>query len=430
MILELKKLKKAIDVVELARMKRSTIPILSALRATATAEELKVEANDLDMVFSATVPIASADGDDLADFLIAEPRAMIGAVAAAGGDQVVIEPRPAGDAGEDAKGVHTVAIRAGQLAMSQKCGMTTADYPANQSRAGTVGFEADWSADVIKAVARVFPAISTEETRYYLNGVSMSKKEGTEWDYRFVAMDGHRLFVIDVPLPGAAGSWLDPHTKVRDVIIPRYFITAVAKIMERSKDAITFRLGNPSPSNAPDKTLAPDPGGDLSRCSIAGRLDDLKVTFDGKLIDGTYPDVSRVIPSEQSVPRVMQCDLSALRRAVLAVKIAGGKAKTPALKFEWGEGTVTVSRALGDVAGTARFEVPCAHNCKGMSAGFNGNYFLDILNALQGEEVVVAMPDCAPSKEREGHFVQVSGPTLFRDPADTAFFAVLMPMRV
>lgn len=421
MLVELKQLKRGMDLVEPARCPRSTIPILSSLKATVAAGSLTLHSNDLDRAFTATIPVKSDDADDLGDFLISEPRSVIAALGAAGGELVAIEPRADTDDEESATRKHKLAIKSGQFSMNQATGMTPPDFPANMSRVGAKGFEAQWSADTLKQIARVFPAISTEETRYYLNGVRMTKKPGTEWDYRFVATDGHRLFIIDIPLPDAAGSMLDEETQVGDVILPRAFITSVAKLLEKSKEPIAFTLGDGSPPNEVDKTLA-DKGGSASRCSISGKVGDIAVQFDGKLIDGTYPDVNRVIPQKEAVRRVMTVDLRAFRQAVHAVKAAAvtRKRDTPALKFEWTEGKVTVSRALGDVHGTARFDVACEHNCSGTTAGFNGKYFLEILNALQGDEVVVMMPDEDTT----------AGPVLIRDPADTAFLAVLMPMRV
>lgn len=428
MIVKQRTLKQAMDLIEPARQARSTIPILSTIRAHRGADGLKLKANDLDMEFSAFMPF---DGDtpvhgidDPEDFLINDPKSVMSALAAAGGVDVQIDVGP-GKKELD----HRVAFQAGALKLSQNNSMTVEDFPASTARVNAEGFRATFTADILAQIARVFPAISTEETRYYLNGVHMKKLDGSDWTYRFAATDGHRLFFIDVPLPDAAGPMLDAQATVGDVILPRHFIQAVVKNMARSKDAIRFRLGDPSASNQPDKTLAPDTRRNASRCSISGKVGAIHVEFDGKLIDGTYPAYDRVIPT--IIPKTMTANLGKLRQAVKAVKVASAVKRTPVLKFVWSAGKVTISQALGDVDGTATFDVECSHNCDGMTAGFNGNYFLETLNAFQGEEVTIST-EAPPTNTLAGSGVsgQVAAPALFRDPCDTSFQAVLMPMRV
>ena len=205
MLSELRKLKQGMDIVEPARCKRAAIPILETLKATVAAGSLTLQSNDLDRVFTATIPVKEDDSDDLVDFLVSDPRSVIGALGAAGGELVKIEPRNVSDRPNDEeRGKHKVAIRSGQLDMNQATGMTSGDFPGNLSRVGSATFEADWSADTIKAIARVFPAVSTEETRYYLNGVYMSKKEADRRAKRRKELTRYFLFYLGVMIAAFA----------------------------------------------------------------------------------------------------------------------------------------------------------------------------------------------------------------------------------
>lgn len=416
MIINHRALKKAMELIEPAREARPTIPILSTVRARRLADGLKLTANNLDMEFTAFLTF-DADTpvhglDDPEDFLIVDPKAVMGAVAAAGGSTVQI-----GVGAGKKDGDHRVQIEAGALKLSQNNAMMPDDFPAGCPVIGEQ-FAASLSPDLIAQIARVFPAISTEETRYYLNGVNMKKLEGDAWTYRFAATDGHRLFLIDIPLPDAAGDLPS------DVILPRQFIQAIVAALSKSKDAIPFKLGSAGGSNQPDKTLAPS-ASRASRCSISGKVAGITVQFEGKLIDGTYPAYERVIPT--NIPKTMTANLAALRQAVNSVRAACSTKFTPSLRFDWSAGRLRVSKALGDLDGDASFEIECDHNCDGMWAGFNGKYFLETLNSFRGDEITISLEE--PAKEK-GVYQGVAGPALFRDPCDPAFKAVLMPMRV
>lgn len=417
MIINHRALKKAMELIEPAREARPAIPILSTVRARRLADGLKLTANNLDMEFTAFLTF-DADTpvhglDDREDFLIVDPKAVMGAVAAAGEKNVQIS---VGDGNKS--GDHRVRIEAGALKLFQNNSMTPDDFPAG-CRVETEQFSASLSAELIAQIARVFPAISKEAGRYYLNSVNMKKVEGDPWTYRFAATDGHRLFLIDLPLPDAAGEL------PREVILPRHFIQAAATNMAPSKEGIAFKLGHAGVSNQPDKTLAPDTNRAASRCSISGKVAGIAVQFEGKLIDGTYPAYERVIPS--NIPKTMTADLSKLRQAVNAVRAACSTKSTPSLRFDWKPGRLRVSKALGDMDGDASFEIDCDHNCDGMWAGFNGKHFVETLNSFRGDEIAISLEEPAMVK---GVYQGVLGPALFRDPCDPAFKAVLMPIRI
>ncbi|MEP2103070.1 MAG: DNA polymerase III subunit beta [Parasphingorhabdus sp.] len=414
MQVELRQLKTAMNIVEAARVKRPTIPILSTVKARLNGG-LRLETNDLDMTCVATLP---GEGGKNEEFLICDPKQVMSAIGAAGGKQVSLQIK--GPPKIQGRGIdHSLLITAGELHICQNNRMAPTDFPGNGAQVSDDQFQTDLSGAVIDQISRVFPAISKDECRYYLNGVNM-KKMDDDWTYRFAATDGHRLMVIDVPLPGSKGELPS------DVILPRQFIAAVNRHLSKSKDAIKMKLGGGSQPNR-EATTAPV-SRYASRCSITGKVADLDVEFHGKLIDDTYPDYSRVIPTD--VPRKVTASIRSLRQAVLSVGSACTTRFTPALSLNFTEGKVTLSKAMGDLDGKATFAIECDHNCDGMIVGFNGKYLLEALNSFKGDEVALEMEE--PSEDTNGpdQFLQVSGPTLIRDPSDTEFFVVLMPMRV
>lgn len=224
-------------------------------------------------------------------------------------------------------------------------------------------------------------AISTEETRYYLNGIHLHR-DG-ENDLVAVATDGHRL--ARAPLRLAEPLDLPP------IIVPRKTVDQVAKLLP---DKGEVKLG-----------ISP------SRISI--ELGDAVLV--SKLIDGTYPDYQRVVPQGNANRFVV--DRAALSAAVDRVTTisAGGKA----LKFAFADGELTLAANNPD-AGSAEETVPLQMlDGEPVEIGFNGRYCLDMLAAAQGESVVFALAD--------GGSPALVEP---RGAASPAPYFVIMPMRV
>lgn len=391
---------RALDLANSVVEKRNAIPILGTVKVVANGA-LRLEATDLDT--SATVEIGY-EGKAFEAFALNYPHQIAKALRHLGGDRISLhEPVAIGEG----KGRRKQAqIASGQFD-SRVAVLPGDDFP-DLAAIGFEEFGVDLGADALAAIARVMPAISTEETRYYLNGVCVDRI--SDWTYRFVATDGHRLMLADVPLPGSAGVIPDR------TIIPRRFLQTVMKHFAKANGPVRLTYGRRRLDNGPGTDLAPEPTG-MPLVGMAGKVGPASLALVSKLIDGTYPDYTRVISKEFAhTVRASRVDLIQAVKGLAA--LANGRVR--ALKLEAVTGGVRVSLHSVDL-GDASFVVTAEHALPAdtLIAGFNAQYLMDCLLSLRGDEVQFDL-DAQHS----------SAPTAIHDPADTAFRCVLMPMRV
>ncbi|NCP10990.1 MAG: DNA polymerase III subunit beta [Sphingomonadales bacterium] len=229
-------------------------------------------------------------------------------------------------------------------------------------------------------------AISTEETRYYLNGIFLhvADDEGSSGAVlKAAATDGHRLARVTVPRPdGAQG--------MPDVIVPRKCVAELRKLLDESD-------GNVEVS--------------LSASKIRFTLGSAILT--SKLIDGTFPDYNRVIPTGND--KLLKIDPKAFMEGVDRVATIASE-KTRAVKMAVEAGKVTLS-VTSPENGTASEEVPGDYGAEAIEIGFNARYLLDILAQIEGDTV-------------ELHLADAAAPTLIREGDNNPALYVLMPMRV
>ncbi len=230
-------------------------------------------------------------------------------------------------------------------------------------------------------------AISTEETRYYLNGIFLhviTAGAGGEPKLRAVATDGHRLARIELPAPpGAVG--------MPDVIVPRKCVGELRKLLDEADGPVEVSL---------------------SASKIRFKLGGAVLT--SKLIDGTFPDYSRVIPTAND--RLLKIDRKSLAQGVDRVAAIATTEKTRAVKIAMGRDKVTLS-VTSPENGTASEEIPADYTAPEFEVGFNYRYLLDILDQVGSDQVDVHLADAA-------------APTLIREADGSAALYVLMPMRV
>ncbi len=232
-------------------------------------------------------------------------------------------------------------------------------------------------------------AISTEETRYYLNGIFFHVIAGDPPKFRAVATDGHRLARIELDLPeGAAG--------MPDVIVPRKCIAEIRKLLDEVDGTVEVQL---SASKIRFKLGGEGSGG---------------AVLTSKLIDGTFPDYSRVIPTAND--RLLKIDRKSLAQGVDRVAAIATTEKTRAVKIALGHDKVTLS-VTSPENGTASEEIPADYASPEFEVGFNYRYLLDILDQV-GSDLV------------EVHLADAAAPTLIRVNDTSEALYVLMPMRV
>jgi DNA polymerase III subunit beta len=239
-------------------------------------------------------------------------------------------------------------------------------------------------ADLKRLIDKTQFAISTEETRYYLNGIYLHVAgSGKSQTLRAVATDGHRLAQTDLAVPaGAAG--------MPGVIVPRKTVTEVQRLIEDSGAEV---------------------GIELSSAKIRFSIGDVVLT--SKLIDGTFPDYARVIPSGNDKELVVdKKDFEAAVDRVSTVSSERGRA----VKLSLSSGKLILSVTNPD-SGSATEEIEVEYDGDPIDIGFNSRYLLDIAAQLDGEVAVLRLAD-------------PGSPTLIEDKDAKGSLYVLMPMRV
>lgn len=225
-------------------------------------------------------------------------------------------------------------------------------------------------------------SVSTDETRYSLNGVFVEEKQ--KGKIHMVATDGHRLAVIERGI-GSVGL-------EKGIILPRKGLAEVRKLLEGSEDgvvAVGFR-------------------------DNLGLVIKENVEFFMRLIDGEFPDYGKVIPKDN--PYTIKVEQDQLLRALRRVSILSSE-RYRGIKFEVGQGRVSISANNPDL-GEAVEEIEVDHKGKPLSVGFNARYLIDVLGVLgEGGEVEISLKD------------EVS-PGIIRRTGDDDYLYVVMPMRL
>jgi DNA polymerase-3 subunit beta len=230
-------------------------------------------------------------------------------------------------------------------------------------------------------------AISTEETRYYLNGIFLHVTDEDEPLLKAAATDGHRLARFTVSRPeGAAG--------MPDVIIPRKAVGELRKLLDE----------------AIDSNVLIDLSASKIRFTMGGEGG---VVLTSKLIDGTFPDYSRVIPTAND--KLLKVDPRLFFSGVDRVATIATE-KTRAVKIGLDQDRVTLSVTSPD-NGTAAEEIAADYRAEALEIGFNANYLKDILGQIDSDTV-------------ELHLADAGAPTLIRENEQARALYVLMPMRV
>lgn len=394
----------AMDFAASATMRRTPILELANLRAHANGR-LTLEGTDLDVVARASIDYT---GDHDARLVLPQPRQLRSALIATGGTTVSLSQS---DRAPWDKRLVPPSSRLAIVSGAVEATLQT-DHP-DAFQADDAIAQVDWSATLsateLAQLARIAGAISTDQTRYYLNGVAVRKV--ADWTWRFQATDGHRLKMVDIPLPDAEGAIPD------ETILPRQFVNLVLRHFARSREPLRLTYGPKALRNQPDgATLDLSTG--AMRVALAGTLGKIDCSLTSKLIDGTYPDVDRVVPRETA--RWARFKRAELAQAINAINAFSGE-RIPALRFTF-KGDASVDLAIDSPAfGHAGITLDCANTVSGgQMVGFNGAYLIDIVKSFRGEDIVLSWANDVIS----------SGAALFTDPEDTEFRCVLMPMRV
>jgi len=359
---------RALNHVQSVVERRNTIPILSNVLLQATGGELKLTATDLDIeiVESVSAMVASPGSATVPAHMLYD----------------IVRKLPEGaqldlDQGADAARVNVFAGRSRfslqALPPEDFPDIATGDFP----NSFTIS-----AADLRGLIEKTRFAISTEETRYYLNGIYFHEVAAGNL-LRAVATDGHRLAQAQIARPdGAKG--------MPGVIVPRKTVLEVVKLLEGVDGDVEVSL---------------------SASKIRFAAGDLVLT--SKLIDGTFPDYERVIPRHND--KILEIDARTFAAAVDRVSTISME-KGRAVKLHMSGGKLVLSVNNPD-SGSAEEELACSYDADPIDIGFNSRYLLDVAGQVKSDGIVFNLADAG-------------SPTIIRDPGDERALYVLMPMRV
>ena len=361
----LKAMSRAQGVVE----RRTTIPILSNVLLEASGDTLSIRATDLDVEVLESIPaMVEQAGATTA------PAHML---------HDIVRKLPDGaQARLTDDGAGRLEVRAGRSDF-RLATLPKDDFPVMASADYACHFTAK-AAVLRRLFDKAKFAISTEETRYYLNGVYMHLADGAEGKaLRCVATDGHRLARVDAPAPEGSES-------MPGVIVPRKTVGELAKLL--TDDDADIEVG-------------------VSETKV--RFATNGIALVSKVIDGSFPDYTRVIP--QGNPRRMEVDAAEFAKAVDRVATVSSE-RSRAVKLALSEDRLVLSVNAPD-SGAATEELAVAYADEGLEIGFNAKYLQEIAGQVDRENAVFL-------------FNGSGDPTLVREGDDESAVYVVMPMRV
>ncbi|OYY64181.1 DNA polymerase III subunit beta [Sphingomonas sp. 28-62-11] len=348
--------------------RRNTIPILSNVLIEATADgTIKLMATDLDLQINEHIAASvetpgatTVSAHTLFDIARKLPEGSQVSLSAAEGRMTIMAGR----------------------AKFQLSTLPRDDFPVIAEGELPTSFELP--AETLKQIIdKTRFAISTEETRYYLNGIFLHVSDDPLPVLKAAATDGHRLARVTVTRPdGAEG--------MPDVIVPRKCVAELRKLLDEIDGSV---------------------GVSLSATKI--RFDLGQALLTSKLIDGTFPDYSRVIPTGND--KILKIDPRAFEEGVDRVSTIATE-KTRAVKMALDRDKITLS-VTSPENGTAAEEVSGDYAAAPFEIGFNSRYLLDILGQVHGDTVEIHLADAA-------------APTLIRENDKAPALYVIMPMRV
>jgi len=352
--------------------KRHTIPILANVMLSVRDGQLSLTATDMEIA--------------IVEEVAAMPTRNGATTAPAATLYEIVRKLPEGAQVEldHAGGAAQLSLRAGRFATSLVV-LPVEDFP--NLTAGNLPHRFALPARALRGlIDRTRFAISTEETRYYLNGIYLHAAETAgQRTLRAVATDGHRLARVEEALPDGAGG-------MPGVIIPRKTVNEVRKLLEEFTG---------------DAEIA------LSDTRIQFRAG--PITLTSKLIDGTFPEYERVIPlGNDKVLRVGKKEFSEAVARVAA--ISQERARPVKLSLER---DALVLSASSPEQGTASEELDggtVTYQASPLEIGFQARFLNDVTEQIEGDV--------------EFCFADGSAPTIVRNAGDTSALYVLMPMRV
>lgn len=371
------------DIASVVSRVGETAPILGNVLLSARDGMIELTATDCDLWLVTSIATDTGDWRKQAkDFTITLPAKSLAAIAAEADAQATIDI-------ELIDGEPRAQVRYARSRFKLPT-LPPDDFPPVPLIEVEAAFEIKASL-MLDAMGAVDHAISTEETRYYLNGIYIHPQG---LDLRLAATDGHRLARLTLDAPDGGASFPPD-------IIGKRTVALLEKLLGPLVKAADDDGGSPA-------MLLIESGGSKSRLRFT--IGDIELV--AKMIDGTYPDYARVIPTDTKAEAKIA--RGALISAIKRVRLLSS-GKDSSVRATFGKDKIDL-RVNSPENGEATDEVPCVHDGDEITIGFNGKYWVDVLEALATVDVVMAWNDpqaavlVRGSGDDAGRFVQVIMP--------------------
>ncbi|MBI2344330.1 MAG: DNA polymerase III subunit beta [Deltaproteobacteria bacterium] len=349
--------------------RKTTMPLLANVCLCAHGKTLTLSATDLEVGFVADLATEVVTEGELT----VSARSLFDIVKELPDDRVHLHALPN----------HWMEVKSGKSHF-KIVGLSAEEFP-KLPESGKEHFMIVDVADFLDMVTKTAYAMSTDETRYTLNGVLMEQVKGDDGTarLRLVATDGHRLAYAD---RAVKGKW-----KLESgVIIPRKGILEWKRLLEGVDGTFQLAIGTKQVTVQKDN-----------------------VTLIIRLIDGQFPPYQQVIPDSHKW--VISVGREILQQSIRRVQLVTTD-RSRGIRFRISPKHLELTAKNPDI-GEAHEELQVKYQGETFEIGFNGRYFLDLLNVMADEQVVM---------ELKGEM----GPALFRSEFDRNFLAVIMPMRL
>jgi DNA polymerase III subunit beta len=353
--------------------RKSTMPILAnVLLRTDGKDKLLVAATDLNVTVTAELPCK----------VLSEGGLTVGAKHL----HDIVKSLPGEELALKRADNHYAEIRAGRVDY-KVVGMADRDFPKLPNHREVKLGEVD-AATLRDMIAKTFFSISTDETRYHLNGVLFETEgSGDKAVARMVSTDGHRLSKVERPLPGAP-------KLAAPIIIPRKGLGELRRALESAKTTVQLGVHNGH---------------------LFARVGD--TTLSVKLIEAQFPPYDQVIPKNND--KVAIAPRHALLEALRRISIMSSD-KTWGVRLALKKGALTVTSDNPDL-GEAHEELEVTYDGEPLTVGFNAKYFIELLTEMGGDEVRVELsaeldPGLVRSADLKGE--------------GKHYLGVVMPMRI
>jgi DNA polymerase-3 subunit beta len=345
--------------------RRHTLPILSNVLIDRTASSVSFLATDIEIQITARSTLTSAG----------EARAIT-----VGARKLVDILRALPDSAEVTldQQEKRLLVKAGKSRFTLQT-MPAEDFPRLAKPAGDVARFALPQKALRRLLGLVQYAMAQQDIRYYLNGLLMVVEEK---QLKLVATDGHRLAYASLKLAADLPR--------QEVIVPRKTVLELSKLLVDTEDEVNIEV---SPSQAAFSFGA--------------------IELVSKLVDGKFPDYTRVIPTQHKNRLVIEREL--LRQALLRAAILSNE-KFRGVRWVLADGSLKIVSSNAEQE-EAHEEIEVKYAGDALDIGFNVNYLLDVLNNVSGSEIECAFGDSSSS-------------ALISYASERDFKYVVMPMRI